>query len=340
MVEISVIIPIYNVEDYLYECINHIVNQSFEDIEIICINDGSTDKSMDILNQFKDNRINIITQENKGLGASRNVGIKHAKGKYVYFMDADDYLELTALEELYVLCEKLNTDFIMFKLKNFDDITKEIIEDEYYSMPYLKKRIGDNIFNYNDVKDIALDLAVNSPGNFFKREFIKDLKYPEGLLYEDNVFFTKALFKADKIYFYDKFLYNRRVRKNSLSKSPSLDTIDITDLLLDIINEYRYTKHKKELYYRIFNNIYKIFENTQEKYKEEVFLNIKEKYQKYSEKWQKDSYFRNELNPRYKNIFKSALNSDSPAEFELRVKLFDSEKKLKKLKKQNKKLKK
>ncbi len=340
MVEISVIIPIYNVEDYLYECINHIVNQSFEDIEIICINDGSTDKSMDILNQFKDNRINIITQENKGLGASRNVGIKHAKGKYVYFMDADDYLKLTALEELYSLCEKLNTDFIMFKLKNFDDITKEIIEDEYYSMPYLKNRVGDNIFNYNDVKDIALDLAVNSPGNFFKREFIKDLKYPEGLLYEDNVFFTKALFKADKIYFYDKFLYNRRVRKNSLSKSPSLDTIDITDLLLDIINEYGYTKHKKELYYRIFNNIYKIFENTQEKYKEEVFLNIKEKYQKYSEKWQEDSYFRNELNPRYKNIFESAINSDSPAEFELRVKLFDSEKKLKKLKKQNKKLKK
>ena len=340
MVEISVIIPIYNVEDYLYECINHIVNQSFEDIEIICINDGSTDKSMDILNQFKDNRINIITQENKGLGASRNVGIKQAKGKYVYFMDADDYLELTALEELYSLCEKLNTDFIMFKLKNFDDITKEIIEDEYYSMPYLKNRVGDNIFNYNDVKDIALDLAVNSPGNFFKREFIKDLKYPEGLLYEDNVFFTKALFKADKIYFYDKFLYNRRVRKNSLSKSPSLDTIDITDLLLNIINEYGYTKHKKELYYRIFNNIYKIFENTQEKYKKEVFLNIKEKYQKYSEKWQEDSYFRNELNPRYKNIFESAINSDSPAEFELRVKLFDSEKKLKKLKKQNKKLKK
>ena len=340
MVEISVIIPIYNVEDYLYECINHIVNQSFEDIEIICINDGSTDKSMDILNQFKDNRINIITQENKGLGASRNVGIKHAKGKYVYFMDADDYLELTALEELYVLCEKLNTDFIMFKLKNFDDITKEIIEDEYYSMPYLKNRVGDNIFNYNDVKDIALDLAVNSPGNFFKREFIKDLKYPEGLLYEDNVFFTKALFKADKIYFYDKFLYNRRVRKNSLSKSPSLDTIDITDLLLDIINEYGYTIHKKELYYRIFNNIYKIFENTPEKYKEEVFLKIKEKYQKYNEKWQEDSYFRNELNPRYKNIFESALNSNSPAEFELRVKLFDSEKKLKKLKKQNKKLKK
>ena len=340
MVEISVIIPIYNVEDYLYECINHIVNQSFKDIEIICINDGSTDKSMDILNQFKDNRINIITQENKGLGASRNVGIKHAKGKYVYFMDADDYLELTALEELYALCKKLNTDFIMFKLKNFDDITKEIIEDEYYSMPYLKNRVGDNIFNYSDVKDIALDLAVNSPGNFFKREFIKDLKYPEGLLYEDNVFFTKALFKADKIYFYDKFLYNRRVRKNSLSKSPSLDTIDITDLLLDIINEYGYTIHKKELYYRIFNNIYKIFENTPEKYKEEVFLKIKEKYQKYSEKWQEDSYFRNELNPRYKNIFESALNSDSPAEFELRVKLFDSEKKLKKLKKQNKKLKK
>ena len=343
MVKISVIIPVYNVGRYLEECLNHMINQTFSDIEIICINDGSTDESPDILREFakRDDRIQIINQKNRGLGATRNRGLELSKGDYIYFMDGDDYLELAALEELYELSEKYSLDFAMFKLKNFNEKTKETIYDEYYAMPYLKKRVEDNVFDYSDGADIALRLAVNSPGNFFKREFVRDLKFPEGLLFEDNVFFTKALFKAERIYFYDKFLYNRRVREDSLSNKFSisvLDTIDISELLLDLINEYGYVQYKKTLYNRIFSNIYNTFENTSKDHKADLFLEMRRRYLKFSEKWQKDEYFMNDLPKRLKHIYDSAVLSDSHEEFELRVKLYDKQRKINKLKKENKRI--
>ena len=100
MVKISVIIPVYNVENYLEESLDSIINQTFTDLEIICVNDGSTDNSPSILNNYanKDSRINIINQENKGLSAARNSGLDVATGDYIYFFDSDDILELTALE--------------------------------------------------------------------------------------------------------------------------------------------------------------------------------------------------------------------------------------------------
>lgn len=255
-------------------------------------------------------------------------------------MDGDDYLDLSALEKLYELCENHDPDFVMFKLNNFDEITGEKIDDDYYNMPYLKDRVGNNLFNYDDVCDIALKLGVNVPGNFYKREFILDLKFPEGLLFEDNVFFTHVLFKAEKILFLDEFLYNRRVRSNSLSKSLSLNTIEITNILLDLCRQYDHPRHKGELYYRIFNNIYNMFEKAPEELKEELFLEIKHKYEMYSERWTDDKYFQDKLNPRYKNIYENALFSDTHQEFELRVKLFEIEDKIFKLNKQNKKYKK
>ena len=341
MVEISVIVPVYNVEKYLEECLDHITHQTFTDIEIICINDGSTDNSANILNEFgkNDNRIRIISQKNQGLGASRNKGIELAKGDYIYFMDGDDYLELTALEELLEISKKYDLDFAIFKISNFNETTKEQINDEYYSMPYLKKRVGENVFKYDDVSDIALELAVNAYGSFFKRQFIDDLRFPEGLLFEDNVFFTKALFKADRVYFYDKYLYNRRVREDSLSNSISLgllDTIEISDMLLDLIDEYGYGRYKGELYYRIFNNIYSLFEDAPDECKPDLFFEIKRRYLKFSDKWQSDEYLENDLSKRQRHIYDSALKSDSGDEFESRVKIYDRQRKINKLEKENK----
>lgn len=343
MVRISVIVPVYNVERYLEECLNHIVKQTFRDIEIICINDGSTDNSPSILNQFaeKDSRIIIVNQKNQGLGAARNKGIELAKGDYIYFMDGDDYLELTAFEELYEISQRYDLDFAMFKLNNFNQSNNEPIHDEYYTMPYLKNRAGSNIFNYSDVEDMALKLAVNACGSFFKREFIIELRFPEGLLFEDNVFFTKALFKAERIFFYDKFLYNRRVRDDSLSTKFSirfLDMIEISDMLLDLINEYGYDQHKNELYYRIFQNIYTMFENAPEEHKDALFLEIKKRYIKFSDKWESDEYFKSNLKKRYNHIYNSALQSDSGEEFVLRVKIYDEQRKINKLKKENKRI--
>ena len=122
-------------------------------------------------------------------------------------MDSDDILQLNALELTYNLANEKNIDFVMFKLINFDEDTNEIMEDDYYSMPYLKELVGEKVFNYEDITDIALDLSVCPPGNLFKRELISDVRFPEDILFEDNIFFTNALFKANRIYFYDEFLY-------------------------------------------------------------------------------------------------------------------------------------
>lgn len=105
MVEISVIIPCYNVAEYVGECLDSVINQTFTDLEILCINDGSTDDTLTILESYaeKDSRIKIFSQENKGLSASRNFGMDVAKGEYIAFIDADDYFDLTTFEQLHGL---------------------------------------------------------------------------------------------------------------------------------------------------------------------------------------------------------------------------------------------
>ena len=336
MVEISVILPVYNIEDYLSECLESISNQTFEDIEIICIDDGSTDKSLEILKEHsnRDSRIRIIEQENQGAGAARNKALEYAAGKYVYFIDGDDYLELTALEELHDLSIRKGTDFIIFQISNFNDKTKEIIDDDYYNMPHLKEAVGENTFCYEDISKIALDLCVCPPGCFFKRELIKDIRFPEGLLFEDNVFFTHALFKAEKVYFYDKFLYNRRKREDSTTTPitvKSLDTIEISNLLIDLCVRFNHEKHKKELYYRIFNNIYNIFKNADSSQKDELFEKIKKDYLESKDKWENDDYFKDKLNPKYKHMFKCAIKSKNANKFESCVESYNKERKIKRL---------
>ena len=123
MYDVSVIIPVYNVEKYLEECLDSVCNQTLANIEIICVNDGSTDGSVDILNAYaeKDDRIKIISQSNQGLGASRNNGLKASSGKYILFLDSDDYIDLTSLEKLVDNIVSNDSDMVLFKFQNFDD---------------------------------------------------------------------------------------------------------------------------------------------------------------------------------------------------------------------------
>ena len=121
--KISVIIPVYNVEKYLSECLDSVVNQTLRDIEIICINDGSTDNSLSILKEYasKDSRIKIIDKENQGQGYARKVGLDKASGEYILFCDSDDYYsELIAFEELYNYIEKVKVDVVIFnQIRNY-----------------------------------------------------------------------------------------------------------------------------------------------------------------------------------------------------------------------------
>ena len=115
-IEISVIVPVYNSEKYLKQCLDSIVGQTFKDIEIICVNDGSTDSSSQILAEYasKDDRFVIINQENGGAGKARNTGLDASRGKYLSFLDSDDFFESTMLEKAYKKIEQDNSDFVVY----------------------------------------------------------------------------------------------------------------------------------------------------------------------------------------------------------------------------------
>ena len=122
MINISVVIPIFNTAPYLKECLDSVLNQTFTDFEVICVNDGSNDSSLEILKKYqqKDNRIKIINQENKGAGAARNVGIDHSRGEYILFLDSDDYLDKDTLNDCYEIAHSKSLDILLFKIINFD----------------------------------------------------------------------------------------------------------------------------------------------------------------------------------------------------------------------------
>lgn len=324
MVKVSVVIPVYNVEGYLEECLDSVINQTLEDIEIICINDGSTDNSLEILEEYakKDNRIKILNQENQGISATRNNGLKICKGKYICFLDSDDYLELNALMETYDISEKYSLDICLFKLINFDENTKKQSTEEYFDMSFLKEIVGSNVFNHQDIGENLYKISVTAHSKLFNKDLIFDMEFPKGLIFEDNAFFTEAMFKSERVFFLDKYLYNRRLRADSITHSNTerfIDWIEIYNLLIKITKDYGfYDDYKKVLYYKAISNSYVKFNETEKKYKEAFFQKLKEDYIQKQAEWKNDEVFIN-LPKDIILIFDAALISKNHKEFEYRV---------------------
>ena len=212
-IKVSIIVPVYNVEKYLEECIDSLVKQTLQEIEIICINDGSTDKSNEILNDYKskDSRIIIIDQDNMGQGTARNRGIEYAHGKYIQFLDSDDFLEQNCCEKLYNIMEQYEVDIACFQFYiNYEsNLEQEENDITYYSQKY--KGL------YEIKYDMLQSLDCNCWNKIFKRSFINDfnIRFPEGVHFEDNVFFWYYMTSAKYIYFIDDKLMTYRRRSNS-----------------------------------------------------------------------------------------------------------------------------
>ncbi|WP_405305378.1 glycosyltransferase family 2 protein [Methanobrevibacter sp.] len=341
MVKVSVIIPFYNVEEYLKECLDSVVNQTMEDIEIICINDGSTDNSMSILNTYDDERIKIIEQENQGLSSARNVGLENSNGDYICFLDSDDYLEITALEEIYEIAQDKSLDLLMFKLINFDNDTGETEIDEYYEMEKLKKVVGDNIFSYEDTDEVFFDLSVTAPAKLFKHDLIKDLRFPEYLIYEDNAFYMECILRAKRAYFYDKHLYYRRIRPNSITSSTerTSDWLEISNLIIEITKDHGcYERYAEKIYNKKFSNTFRLFSLCDEKDKPDFFKKLKKDFTQLKEKNKNDEVLNN-ISARLKFIWQSGMECETYKEFELTVNNYDLKRQNKKLEKELKKYK-
>jgi len=224
----SIIIPVYNVEHYLRACLDSVLNQSFADWEAVCVNDGSTDGSAAILEEYaiRDSRIRIITQANGGLSAARNAGIKEAKGDYLLFLDSDDWLEHNALQRL---VEKLDgEDILCFSGRRFFEETGNYHPaDQLTEKTYLS---GMDYYNENALqsRDFAFVCVVL---RLYRRQFLlkNNLCFKEGIFHEDNLFTPITCYYAKKVRIINDCLYDYRVRDNSITTTGN--TKRLRDLL-------------------------------------------------------------------------------------------------------------
>ena len=214
MVEISVIVPLYNGEKYIKRCYESIKNQDFnKEIEIIFVNDGSSDNSINILNELKqkDVRIKIISQENKKQGGARNTGIKDAAGKYISFIDVDDFISGDFLSSLYEAIEKYNADIAFSSVKRVKENGVESVLLKYDKIQ-VEEEINKKVFlAYSNGTGCGVW------NKLYKREFLlkNNLFFRENVFYEDADYTAKAIYYAKRIVSVDRGFYYYYVNKKS-----------------------------------------------------------------------------------------------------------------------------
>jgi len=216
MPTLSIIVPVYNVEEYLCECIDSIINQTFRDFELILVNDGSTDNCGMICDSYAqiDSRVRIIHQENKGLSNARNTGIDIAKGQYIAFVDSDDFVDSNMYEIMVRELSERNIDMVVCGVNPFRDnqykksnytVNKEIVlsKDQCFEM----------ILSAGDI------ITTYAWNKVYKKEIFLNIRYPEGKHYEDIFVITDILSECDSVFVTSLKLYNYRKREGSITSS-------------------------------------------------------------------------------------------------------------------------
>ena len=275
--KISVIIPVYNTEKYLKQCLDSVINQTLKEIEIICVNDGSTDDSLELLKEYanEDSRIVVIDQKHQYQGCSRNNALKIARGEYIQFVDSDDLIREDACEKLYKNAKENDLDMLCLSGYNFTETPQDEQENPYWSYDKILSYLGSKkIFNILDIKHIAHGMPVSACLTIFRKSFLNqyDIKFPEGLYYEDNVFYIKSLTKASRVSIDPERYYLRRIRKGSTTQSwceHFSDYFDITNIVLGYLKNIRldnllYDNYKKN-YLNTCVRLYQTYGQTSDK---------------------------------------------------------------------------
>ena len=242
MLKVSVIVPVYNVEKYLEKCLESLVTQTLSDIEIITVDDGSTDDSKKIIKKFTEKypeKLKYYYKENGGLSSARNFGIPCAHGEYIAFLDSDDYIEPTMYEEMYNVAKKENSD---------------MVECDFI-WEYPNKKVYDCGTIYNGEKEALEKARVVAWNKLIKREIIEKekIEFPYGLRYEDVEFFYKILPRLNKISFVKKYFIHYVQRDNSIVNTQNSKTRDIFIVLDNVIDYYKknnfYEEYEEQLEY-------------------------------------------------------------------------------------------
>ena len=219
---ISVIVPIYNVEKYLQQCLDSIINQTYKKLEIILIDDGSVDNCPTICDEYakKDKRIRVIHKENKGISHARNTGLDISNGNYIAFVDGDDYIESTMIETLY---------------KNLKENNSDISICNYYEVFSTNNKLGlkmgnNKIFTSKNKYELLINdykiVMIPPWGKIYKKEIFNNIKYPNGMIMEDSYILTDILKTVNRISYINTPLYYYVQRENSIMKKFTLKRLD------------------------------------------------------------------------------------------------------------------
>lgn len=249
MPKISIIVPVYNVEKFLSKCIDSILSQTFKDFELILVNDGSADKSLEICKYYKslDERICIIDKINGGLSSARNAGLEKAKGDYIGFIDSDDYVHPKMFELLYREIIKYNADISICdfeKVYNYMDNKNFSYESNHVLVKCLSNI--EAIEKINTKNGVTFVIACNK---LYKKNLFNKLRYKENVIHEDEFMAHRILYKAERIIYINEPLYFYVQREGSIMNSKSkISKIDYLLSLSDRI-KFFYKKGLKKIQY-------------------------------------------------------------------------------------------
>lgn len=242
MIKVSIIVPAYNVEDYIQKCLESLVNQTLQEIEIIVVNDGSTDQTKSRIEKFMlayPEKIKYLEKVNGGLSSARNYGLPSANGKYIGFVDSDDYIESDMFEKMYQKAEEENSD---------------MVECDFI-WEYENKQKIDTGKIYSNKKEAFLYARVVAWNKLIRRETLEkaNIKFPEGLRYEDTEFFYKLLPSLNKISFVKKPLVHYIQRSNSIANTQNERVQEIFTIWDNVIKFYKekglYEEYKEVIEY-------------------------------------------------------------------------------------------
>lgn len=251
MPKISIIVPVYKVEDCLQYCINSILNQSYGDFELILVDDGSPDSCGKICeeNSKKDNRIKVLHKQNGGLSSARNAGIRIASGDFITFVDSDDLIHPQMLELLYQAIVKNDADLVSTRYKTFQDYNIEFERiDKTTAFVLDRHQFVDNLYPFNFEK-----IGISAWGKLYKRELFSDISYPEGRIYEDLHIYLKLLNLCQKVVVIEPDLYFYNNDSSSITRSNYLkyDRNDEFLVRLEHVKFFRELKNNAQFEYAV-----------------------------------------------------------------------------------------
>lgn len=327
MVQISVIIPVYNTQKYIAECIQSVLSNDYKDVEIICVDDGSTDSSLEQIQKLaKENScIKVLSQENKGQSAARNLALQAAQGEYVYFLDSDDKISSNALGSLYACLQENDLDVLYFSGDSFYDTEQLAEQFSEFQNSYLRTGVyegsGTGLEILQQLRDNG-DYSVSPCIQIIRRGLLveNNISFYEGIIHEDNMFSLKVMINAKRAKCVNDIYFHRRIREDSVMTSQKthknlLGYYTCFLEMLDYLDERQFGPEYEDLFNRIFRALK---------------LNVERHFLAIDQD-EREIFF-SEIGLRERMIFKSTILQQMQSEIKLKKQLSKKQKELKRIK--------